>query len=59
MLNGMELKLVRNIALVLDSQARYAKIGGFKGTKEEDFTFQPHVEKGTLYYWEETMYTDH
>jgi len=51
---GFELNLVSNIALVLEGQARYAKIGGFKGDKENK-AFIPgwgSSAKGKLYYFE-------
>jgi hypothetical protein len=53
---GWELKLTRNTAFILDSQARYAKIGGFKGTiVYKDSQGRVYEEKGALYFWEQTF----
>jgi hypothetical protein len=51
---GFELNLVSHIALVLEGQGRYAKIGGFKGDKEIKIYSPPadSFAKGKLYYFE-------
>jgi hypothetical protein len=57
---GFELNLVSNIAFVFEGQERYAKIGGFKGDKEDN-AFVPGWEssaKGKLYYFEWFPWTD-
>ena len=56
---GGELKLTRRLAFILETQARYAKIGGLRGTIEYPIPFPPfgvHVEKGPLYFWEIIVY---
>ena len=57
---GGELKLTRGMAIILETQARYAKVGGLSGTME--YPILPryvHVEKGPLYFWEEIVYRGH
>lgn len=57
---GLEFKLISNIAFVLEGQGRYAKIGGFKGDKEDKF-FIPTLgssEEGKLYYFEWLPWTE-
>lgn len=57
---GIELNLASNIALVLEGQGRYAKIGGFKGD-EEFRAFIPDwgsSREGTLYYFEWLAWTE-
>ena len=57
---GGELKLTRRLAFILESQARYAKVGGLRGTME--YQILPrylHVEKGPLYFWESLVYVGH
>jgi opacity protein-like surface antigen len=51
---GFELNLVSNIAIVLEGQGRYAKIGRFKGDKENKIYSPPadSLGKGKLYYFE-------
>jgi len=54
---GGELKLTRRMAFILETQARYAKIGGLRGTMERPIPpFGVHVEKGPLYFWEDIVY---
>jgi opacity protein-like surface antigen len=57
---GFELNLVSNIAIVLEGQGRYAKIGGFKGDKENKIYCPPMESsvKGKLYYFEWFPWTD-
>jgi hypothetical protein len=57
---GGELKLTRRLAFILESQGRYAKVGGLRGTME--YRILPryvHVEKGPLYFWESLVYVGH
>jgi hypothetical protein len=51
---GFELNLVSHIVFVLEGQGRYAKIGGFKGDKENKIHSPPMESsvKGKLYYFE-------
>jgi hypothetical protein len=57
---GGELKLARRIAIVLETQTRYAKVGGLRGTLEYPVLPRDvHVEKGPLYFWEEVVYRGH
>ncbi|MFQ6082084.1 MAG: outer membrane beta-barrel protein [Candidatus Aminicenantia bacterium] len=50
---GFEFNLSPNIAFVLEGQGRYAKIGGFEGTREWSGSGGgSHKEEGTLYYYE-------
>jgi hypothetical protein len=57
---GGELKLTRRLAFILETQARYAKVGGLRGTMEYRLLpFGVHVEKGPLYFWEEIVYRGH
>lgn len=50
---GFEFNLSPNIALVLEGQGRYAKIGGFEGTIRYSGSVLPFEEEGSLYYWEQ------
>jgi hypothetical protein len=57
---GGELKLTRRLAFILETQARYAKVGRLRGTME--YQILPrylHVEKGPLYFWESLVYVGH
>jgi len=57
---GGELKLTRRMAFILETQARYAKVGGLRGTMEYSLLpFGVHVEKGPLYFWESLVYVGH
>ena len=49
---GVELKLAKKIAFILEGQARFAKIGSFNGTIKHA-GYLEHTEEGTLYYWEQ------
>lgn len=52
---GLEIKVLSHVALVLEAQGNYAKIGSFRGKRESGGSTLPHEVKGTLYF-EETTY---
>ncbi|TRZ84538.1 SH3 domain-containing protein [bacterium] len=50
---GLEYRLSRNIALVMEGFGRYARFGGFEGEYTEKYSGGTDVtEKGKLYYYE-------
>jgi len=52
---GLEIKAFPHIALVLEAQGNYAKIGKLKGTLLTEGSSLPYEIKGTLYYWEQAI----
>jgi opacity protein-like surface antigen len=50
---GLEIKVLSDIALVLEALGNYAKIGKLKGTLLAEGSSLPYEIKGTLYYWEQ------
>jgi hypothetical protein len=53
---GLEIRPIKPVTLVLKAQGDYAKISGFKGTRNSGGSTIPHEVKGTLYYEEFTFY---
>jgi len=50
---GFEFNFSPNIALIVEGQGRYAKIGGFEGTREHSDIFGwSYIEEGPLYYYD-------
>jgi len=50
---GLEIKVLSDIALVLEALGNYAKIGKLKGTLLAEGSSLPYEIKGTLYYWKQ------
>ena len=55
---GLEIKVLSHVALVLEAQGNYAKIGSFRGKRESGGSTLPHEVKGTLYFEEMTFPPD-
>jgi hypothetical protein len=53
---GFEFNFSPSVALILEGQGRYAKIGGFEGTRAHSDVFGwSYEEEGTLYYYKRDL----
>jgi hypothetical protein len=47
---GLDIAVIKRLALVLEAQGNFARIGGFRGTRNSGGSSLPYEVKGTLYF---------